>query len=106
MSIKNDYQKLIDTRKSIEGDIDYDNNPTIKEMVDLLSDDVSQTIDYINNECTEEQFIQMSEIFDELIEKTKSYELLTSLRLAAQKYPSATQKYNIDYFIDSAEEYL
>ena len=48
----------------------------------------------------------MSEIFDEIAERTKSREFIEALRRTAQKYPKAAKDYNIDYFIDSAEEYI
>lgn len=106
MSISNDFNILIQKRKAIEGDVDYDNNPVIKDMINLLTKNVTQVVDFIINDCSEEQFIWMSEILDEIIEKTKSPEIIDALRIAAKKYPKAAQKYNIEYFIDSAAEYL
>ena len=106
MSVKNKYPELVEKRNAIESDIDYDNNPVIKEMIALLTEDINETIDFIINDCTQNQFICMSEIFDELAEKTKSSELINALRTTALKYPDATLKYNINYFIDSAEEYI
>ena len=46
----------------------------------------------------------LSEVFDET--KTKSSELIKSLRMVAQKYPEAVRKYHIDFFIDSAADDL
>jgi len=46
----------------------------------------------------------LSEVFDET--KTKSSELIKSLRIVAQKYPEAVREYNIDFFIDSAADDL
>ena len=48
----------------------------------------------------------LSEVFDEIIAKTKSSELIKSLRMVAQKYPEAVRKYHIDFFIDSAADDL
>ena len=106
MSISNEFNDLIQKRKSIKSDVDYSHNPIIKNMVNLMTKNTRETIDFIVNDCTEEQFIWLSEIFDEIIEKTKNDEILDALRQTAQKYPKATQKYNINYFIDSAAEYL
>jgi len=106
MHIGEKYKALINERDKIEGDIDYDNNPIIKEMVDLLTNDVEETISFLDKECSEEQFIWMSEIFDEIAEQTKSKEFINALRRAALKYPEASTEYNIQYFIDSAEEYI
>ena len=106
MSINEEYQKLIEKRESIEGDIDYDNNPVIQEMIKLLTDDINATVSFLDAECTESQFVWMSEIFDEIAEYTRSKAFIHALRRTAQKYPNATEQYNIDYFIDSAEDYV
>ncbi len=106
MLIGEKYAALIAEREKIEGDIDYDSNPIIKEMIDLLAEDINATVSFLNNECSESQFIWMSEIFDEIAEKTKSKDFIKALRQVAKKYPEAVEKYNLEYFIDSAEEYI
>lgn len=104
--ISDEYNKLLDKRRKMEGDIDYDNNPVIQEIITLMTADVSKTICFLENECTGEQFIWLSEVFDEIIAKTKSSELIKSLRMVAQKYPEAVREYNIDFLIDSAADDL
>lgn len=106
MLIGRQYTALIAEREKVEGDIDYEGNPVIREMVDLLTGDIRATIVFLDTECSESEFIWMSEIFDEIAERTKSREFIEALRRTAQKYPKATKDYNIDYFIDSAEEYI
>jgi len=106
MSIGKEYEQLIAAREQLEGDIDYDKNPIILEMIELLSKDIDSTVSFLNDECSESQFIWMSEIFDEVAERTKSKDFISVLRKTAKKYPRATAEYNIDYFIDSAEEYV
>ena len=106
MSIGKEYEQLIVARERLEGDIDYDKNPVIIEMVELLSKDMESTVSFLNDECSESQFVWMSEIFDEVAERTKSKDFISALRKTAKKYPRATAEYNIDYFIESAEEYV
>ena len=48
----------------------------------------------------------MSEIFVEIAERTKSKEFINALRRAVLKFPEASMEYNIQYFIDSAKEYI
>ena len=106
MLIGEKYAALVAEREKIGGDIDYDSNHVIREMIDLLTEDVPATVSFLDNECSESQFIWMSEIFDEIVEKTKSKDFIEALRRTARKYPEATEKYNLEYFIDSAEEYI
>ncbi len=106
MLIGEKYAALIAEREKIDGDIDYDSNPVIKEMIDLLAKDVDATVSFLDNECSETQFIWMSEIFDEIAEQTRSKDFIEALHRVAKKYPEAVEKYNLEYFIDSAKEYI
>lgn len=106
MSISKEYAKLIIERKTYQGDIDYDHNPIIKAMIELFTKDVKQTIQFLETECTGEQIIWISEILDEIIEITKSQEILDAYCVAVEKYPELGKKYNIKYFIESAADYL
>ena len=48
----------------------------------------------------------LSEIADEITACTKSSEFIQALMDLCDKYPEATEKYNIRYFVKSAAEYL
>jgi hypothetical protein len=106
MSIGEEFSTLILRRKSIEGDIDYENDQIIQDVIQLMTRDITATINFLDNDCTEEQFVWFSEIFDEVAEKSKSSEFIAALRRTAERYPEAVEKYNIRYFIDSAAEYV
>ena len=105
MQISDKYDALIAKREKMEGDINYDNDPIIKDMVDLLTNNIEETIDFLEKGCSEKQYVWMSEIFDEIAERTKSKDFINTLRKVSLKYPKATDEYNIGFFIDSAEEY-
>ena len=106
MSIYKEFEKLVEKRKKINVDIDYETDPIIKEMVSLMTADISSTIIFLKDECSEEQFVWLSEIADEITSRTKSSEFIQALMDLCDKYPEATEKYNIRYFVKSAAEYL
>lgn len=106
MNISEEFNAIILRRKSFEGDIDYENDLIIRDAVQLMTGDIAATVDFLDNSCTEEQFIWFSEIFDEVAEKSKSHEFIAALRRAADRFPEAVEKYNIGYFINSAAEYV
>ena len=87
MSIFKDYNDLVAQRIKIAGDFDYEKDPVILGTIELMTKNIEETIAFLDNDCTEEQFI-----IDALVRVSK-------------KYPKATEKYNIDYFINSAAEY-
>lgn len=49
-------------------------------MTIIPSDDISATIHYFENECTEEEFYWLGSIFEDIAEKTQSKELIQVLR--------------------------
>ena len=105
MNISEEFNALILRRKSIEGDVDYENEQIIQDAIQLMIKDITATISFLDNDCTEEQFVWLSEIFDEIAERSNSSEFITALRRVAKRFPEAVRKYNIEYFIDSAAEY-
>lgn len=105
MNISKDFTELIEKRKEYKGDVDYENNPVIKAMVQLFTQNIEETIEFLNEDCSAEQLIWLSEIMDEIAAKTKSRAFIEACYRLAERYPSAAQKYNIKFFIDSAAEY-
>ncbi|MCF0134295.1 MAG: hypothetical protein HUJ72_10545 [Blautia sp.] len=105
MDILTEFTLLVEERKKYQGDIDYDNNPTIGAMINLLTKNINETIAFIDNQCSGEHLIWMSEIFDEIAEISKSHSLIDALYRAAERFPEESRQYNIRFFIDSAAEY-
>ena len=105
MSIFKDYNDLVAQRIKIEGDIDYEKDPVILGTIELMTKNIEETIAFLDNDCTEEQFIWLSEVFDEIAQRTGSKSFIDALVRVSKKYPKATEKYNIDYFINSAAGY-
>ena len=106
MSISEELNSLILQRKSIEGDVDYENDQVIQDEIQLMIKDINATVSFLENDCTEEQFIWLSEVFDEIAERSKSGEFIAAIRHAAKRFPQAVATYNINYFIDSAADYI
>ena len=106
MKLKEEYEKLLSQRTAIKGEVDYENSPIIKQMVMLMTKDINETIHFIDTECSGEQFVWLSEIFDEIAQTSKSNEFIDALRRATQRYPKETEEYNLAYFINSASEYV
>ena len=90
----------------INGDVDYDNEPILNEMIHIMTENMDTTIAFLKNECTEEQLVWLSEIADEITESTRNREFIEALRELCKKYPAVSEKYNIQYFFESAAEYL
>lgn len=72
----------------------------------FASGHISETIDFVKNECSADEFSTLSEIFDDITQKAKSKEFIEVLRETAKKFPEECEKYYIIGVIDDAEDYL
>lgn len=74
--------------------------------VGILSEDISSTIAFLENECTPDEFSWISEVIEDLAEKTKSRELIECYKNLMSRFPEECQKYNISGSVEIAENTL
>lgn len=74
-----------------------------QKLIALITEDIDKSIEFLDNDCTADQFSWLSEVFDEIAEITKSQAFIEALKRLAIKYPEETKEYNIESFIESAE---
>ena len=55
MSIGEKYRKLLAIRKEIV-EIDFDNDQVIKDMINLMTNNIEDTINYLKTDCSAEEF--------------------------------------------------
>lgn len=72
---------------------------------ELLARDIPETIAFLES-CSAEEFILLSEVFDDVTECVQSHKLIDCLYRIAAKFPEETEKYHIIHCIQSAEELL
>ncbi len=97
-------KSLIEERAQIHVE-DYINiEKCCENEIELLTSNIEESIDFIINRCTGEEFVWLSEIFDEIVEKSQSEKLISALYEVAKKYPKESLEYNLISFIDSAKE--
>ena len=77
-----------------------------KQEIELLSEDIQSTIAYLKNECTAEEYSWISEVIDDLAEKTQNRELIECYKELMTKFPNECAKYNISGSISFAEDAL
>lgn len=67
-------------RLAIDLHDEYGRDQIWEKITDTLSENTSETIRFFNTECTDEEFYWLSEVFEEVVEKTQSKELIQALR--------------------------
>lgn len=72
---------------------------------ELLTRDISETIAFFEI-CSAEEFVLLSEVFDDVSERAQSREFIDCLYRIADKFPEETEKYRIILCIRFAEKVL
>lgn len=108
MSIKDEYPKIINLREEEERKYlselpDYwETSPAIKAEIELFSENIHETVQFLDNDCTAEQLVWLSEVFEEISAKLQSWDFIDALRRCADKYPEECKVYSIRNCIEYA----
>ena len=80
-----DYKKLLAERQALHLEDDYGIEENNKKAVEILSSNLDDVIDFIENECSYEDFVWMSEIFDDLWLEYKKQGVQNKFAIAVNK---------------------
>ena len=104
------FEKVMNERARIQQDTQDNDYIGIeiccKETIDIIKEDISGFIIFLKEECSTQDFLFISEWFNELASSIKSQELFTCLRLLIRnRFPEENQKYHIEKDLDDAIKY-
>lgn len=71
-------------------------------LADFLSENINETIPFLENECTPEEIYWTAEVFDMVAKKTQSKEFIAALHRIYDKMPEEVKK-SIKVDIEFAE---
>lgn len=71
-----------------------------------MIEDIDGAIAFLDSRCTSDEFVWLSEIFEDLASMTRSRELISALYRAASRFPKECEVYDIVPRIKIAEGYL
>ncbi|MCQ2053034.1 MAG: hypothetical protein MJ184_12555 [Treponema sp.] len=97
------FKKYIELRENIFDENDFQYNLYKDAFTNYLSSKIDYAISYIKDSCTASEFSWLSEIFDDVAEKTHSLDFINALEGIAKKYPEETAEYNLLESIASAK---
>lgn len=101
--IKDRIAPIIEERKNTNDEWDYGVQQCHKRLIALMTEDINESIAFLDNDCTADQFSWLSEVFDEIAETSQSQAFIEALKRTAAKYPDETEQYNLMSFIETAE---
>lgn len=100
---------------SLDANDDFATEKCWKEMTAMLSEDIADTINFFESECTLEEFYWLSSIFEDIIAKTQSTDLISiwhsklsdisSEKFKQEKFKSELMRSSVTYddYIKSIE---
>ena len=100
------FKEVIRRRKETHDEYDYGVEMCNKEEIQILAEDIPSTIEYLKNDCTADEFVWISEIIDDLAEKTRNRELMECYKSLMGKFPEESKRYHVDFCIECAEDFL
>ena len=112
MSIKDEYAEIVklldeEEKKCLPELPDYwETSPAIRAEIKLFTRDIRETVQFLDTDCTAEQLIWLSEVFDAISAKLQSWEFIDALNRAADRFPEACKTYRIRDSISFAEGQL
>lgn len=104
--IKERFSHLILKRLSLENNDDFGLEKIWEEEISILTENLEKTINYISNECPDEEFYWMSEVFEEIVQKTQSIDFINAIKERVKKVSDKEYSENIEQEIKFAESYL
>ncbi len=93
--ITEEIRRIIKKRIATDDEWDYGVQQCWNEEIEILTNNIEETIWFLENECTADEFVWLSEIFDDVAEKTQSRLFVDCLYRVAEKYRTECEKYNV-----------
>ena len=85
---------------------DYGIEQCWKKETEILTRDITQTINFIEYECDDETFCWVSEVFEEVAEITQSKEFVVAIKRRAEKVVDMEERRSVQVDVRYAEDSL
>ena len=101
--IKSEIVEVVARRPALDTE-DYINiQKCWNEETKILSRDMTQTINFIENECDDDTFCWISEVFEDVAEITQSKEFVAAIKRRAEKVVDAEERRSVQVDVRYAE---
>lgn len=74
-----------------------------KQEIGLIMEDIPSAVDFLMNDCTEDEFAWLSEVIDDIAARTESRSIVDAYKALIEKYPETSREYHI---ADIVEKYV
>lgn len=101
--ITEEIRKSLSKRIATDDEWVYGVDLCCNEEIEILSRNIEDTITFLENDCTADEFSWLSEVFDDVAEKTQSRAFVDCLYKVSKKFPDECTEYHIDRVLEFAE---
>lgn len=101
--IEKSIREVLKRRMALHPEDSYALEKCWEDEISVLCSNVDETISFMEEECTEEEFSWLSEVFEEVLEQTGSEMLRRCFLDVAEKYSEETKRYHVLDFIKGIE---
>ena len=101
--ITDEIRASITKRVATDDEWDFGVKQCWDEEIAILSRNIEDTIAFLENDCTADEFSWLSEVFDDVAEKTQSRAFVDCLYKVAKKFPDECKEYHIGRVLEFAE---
>ena len=101
-----EFRKAVREEQQLHVNDDYNAEKYYITALVILTENIEETIAFLDYECTASEFSWLSSIFEEIAERTRSKDFIECLWRVAKKFPEECETYNVHAFIRDAEELL
>ena len=95
-------RSAIDHRKRTNGEWPDGMERCWKELTDALTQDFETTKRFLMEECDAEEYLLVSEVYDDIVFKTQSLDYVDLLRESMRHFPDLAKEYNLEKDLDIA----
>lgn len=102
--LKNVLSERIRIGNETQDEWDDDIQKMWDKEIEILCRDMTETINFIENECDDNTFCWIGEVFDDVAAQTQSKEFVAAIKKRAEKIIDADERRKVEVDISFAED--
>lgn len=95
--------KFLALRKKMHPENDWQQDDFWNKFSDFYADNMKVANDWVRNDCSADDFSWLSEVFEDIAEKSQSKDFINCIEETSKKFPEECEKYSIMFSIECAK---
>lgn len=104
--IRKELIKIINVRKKLNLNDDFRTEKCWENEAKIMLRNLDETIQFIQNDCSDELFYWLSEVFDDVVRESQNYRFLEAIRKRNEKLKNSELRKSVETDINFAAQAL